>query len=208
MKKFIFLFLSVFLFFPALSNADPFFGISGSYIPEQSVSATGVQGKSTFDMNNSFGASGEMGYYTPSGLLSFGVEAGFQNLTAFDPISGSGVQSVSADVFSIMGKTCGYMQNHGKITPYACGGMGMYNINPSVTLGAGNGVKTNLLSVFTSGYMAEVGIQMKASKDFSVFGAGTWQDTFLDPVVSIPGAPATSQQLDIGRFGIKAGVRF
>lgn len=209
MKRLGSLFLIIFLSLSTFAHAETFFGVSGSYVPEQSASATGIQGEAIFDLDNSYGANAEVGFYSPGGLLSFAVEAGFQNLTAFNPIPGSPIQSIDAGVFSVMGKMCAHAQNKTKVTPYACGGLGMFNIDPSATVGAGNGNKLDFDSVFASGYSGEAGLQYKCkSCHFSVFGAASWQNTFDNPTVSIAGIPASAQEVDIGRFSLKAGVRF
>lgn len=203
MKKKFILSLIFTLVWTSIANAEIYFRGAGSWAPEQEISASVPTADFDFDINQSFGALGEVGVYSKEKLLSFGIQGTFENLRAFNPVAG--VESVDAELYSLMGNMCMNVENKSKITPYACGSVGMYWLDPSLSVPGG--ALVNFDSSSASGYGAEAGLKVKTSKDFSLFGSIYWRDTFNDFVVGA-GVPGTGVEVDVGHYGFLAGFNF
>lgn len=185
------------------ASAETYFRATGLYIPGQDIEINedGPSGgipSVTIESDNSFGAAGEVGFYSPNKMLSFGAEGSFEKLTSFNPVTGSGIERVEANVYSILGKMCANVQNRSKITPFACGGAGMTFVDASAELGSG-AAKLNFTNVSTPGYALEAGISYQASKDLALRAGYRRGGTFTDPVISIDGAPGTGFDLNLDR---------
>jgi hypothetical protein len=191
-----------------IASADTFVRAGGTFMPEQEVSITppGGGGDINFDLNSAYGGQAEVGVYSPMGLLSFGLLGTFENLRGFNPAPG--IESVDAQVYSLMGNMCANVQNKSSLTPYACGGVGLFWIDPGLTIPGG--IKVSLDSETASGYAVEAGLRYKTANAFSVFGGVNWRDTFDEPVIGIGGAPGigTGVGVDLGRYGFVAGIEF
>lgn len=192
------------LLWAVLAQASEFkIRASGEWVPEQEVTVKPPGGADiNFNLDDSFGAYLEIAKYSPQKFLSFGFEGGFKNLTAGNPVSG--VSEIDAQVFSVMGKGCGHLQNKSKFTPFGCGGVGMFLIEPDVTLTSGAVIDVN--SVVASGFSLEGGAAYQFAA-LAVRGGVRWTKTFSDPTVSISGSPI-GLDVDIDHFGVFAGVEF
>lgn len=205
-RKILLLAISMSLALATMANADVFVRGAGTWTPEQEFTITppGPGGDINFDSNDTFGAQAEVGVYSPMKLLSFGVKGSFENLRGFNPVVG--VESVDAQVYSLMGNMCANVQNKSALTPYACGAVGVFWIDPNLTLPGG--FQVGLDKVSQSGYGVEAGLRYAASKDFSVYGGVNWRDTFDNFIIGVDGIPGTGAEVDIGRFGVVAGIEF
>lgn len=186
--------------------ADTFVRGSATWMPEQEASVTppGGGADAEFDLNSSFGAQAEVGVYSPMRLLSFGVKGTLENLRGFNPVAG--VESVDAQVYSLMGNLCANVHNRSRLTPYACGGAGLFWIDPTLTLPGGTNI--TMTPVTASGYSAEVGLRYAAARNFSLHGGLNWRDTFDEPIIGVSSIPGSGMPVDIGRFAIVLGAEF
>ena len=202
MKKFILSILFV-LLWTTIANAEVYFRGAATMSPEQDVNVVGSGLNLNFDIQPTYGGLVEVGVYSKEKLLSFGIQGTFEDLRAFNPIAG--VESLDAQLYSLMANMCTHVQNKSTLTPYVCGSAGMYWLDPSVKLPGGAIV--SLDSASAAGYGVEGGIHWAATKDFSLFGGMYWRDTF-NPFVVGAGVPGTGVEVDVGRYGFLAGVHF
>jgi|GEM_PF-5664221 len=208
MRKFNILIAIISILFLTVSTASAEIYVKGAgiWLPKQEVSVTppGPAGDINFNIENSFGGYGDVGFYTPKRYFSFGVEGGFSNLRAFNPIAG--VQDVNAEIITFSGKACAHAQNHTSFTPFACGGAGITNIDPSLSIPGG--VKVQFNSVTASSYLTEIGLKYRINQTFSLIGGGRYEGTFDHPVVGVSGIPGAAAEINLDRASLFFGVEF
>ena len=178
---------------------------SAFYIPEQDMSVKLPGGPTPilgFEIDNSYGGFLELAKFSKRKYFSVGAEAGFLNLTAGTPFPG--VADVDAKVYTLMAKACGHVQNKMKLTPFACGGIGMMHVDPNVELTGGANIGVN--DDTTTAFSAEVGATY-ALNQFNVRGGVRMIKAVSDPTFNISGAPV-GIPLDIDHYGFFLGAEF
>lgn len=193
-----------------LASADVVVRGSGAYIKKNDIELRGLPGGGSFDVesdSDNFGAFGEIAKYSPSGLFSFGLEGGYENIDATNPHPA--VRGVRVQTYSLLAKLCGHLQNDSGFVPFMCGGTGLFFYDPSVKVAGGGAPSVQIDNVTGSGYSLEAGVRKSVGKrGLALRGGVGMRDAFTDPTFQISGAPGASAQANMRRVYFFAGVEF